>query len=231
MDVENKTQDMQLDKKYVGGFCFATIFFLFILGSLLGTCYEELLTFTKKGIWESRQGLIYGPFNPVYGIGVIIFVIFLGKNDEKREWYLTYIYCCLLGGATEYILNWGQQVFFHSHSWDYSGYFMNIGGRTTVPFMLFWGILGLFVLKVMYPLVSKILYKIPDLIGRAIYYSLLVFMIFDISISIIATTRQVARHKGKKANTSIGVFCDRVYTDEYLKDIYPNAKVNRGKMK
>lgn len=212
-------------KRFHCGFCFKTIFFLFVIGCFLGTCYEEILTFSKKGIWESRQGLIYGPLNPVYGVGVAIFVICLGKNDKNRSWIKTYLYSSLLGGATEYVLNWAQEIIFHSHSWDYTGYFLNIGGRTTVPFMLFWGFLGLVILKILYPLVLNLLNRLPNWFGQTLYMSLLTFIIFDISISILATTRQVERRKGKKPITVIGEICDKIYTDEYLKRIYPNAKI------
>lgn len=216
-------------KKFPNGYCFTTIFVLFVVGCFLGTCYEEILTFTKKGIWESRQGLIYGPFNPVYGIGVIIFVILLGKHDAKRDWYYTYFYCCLLGGATEYILNWAQEVIFHTHSWDYSQHFLNIGGRTTIPFMLFWGILGLFVLKILYPFVSHLLGKLSYRLGYILFTFLFLFMIFDIIVSICATYRCTMRHEGKKPITVIGELCDRYYPDEYLRKIYPNAKIKKEK--
>ncbi len=33
----------------------------------------------QKGYFESRQGLIYGPFTPVYGIGAIIYYLILRK--------------------------------------------------------------------------------------------------------------------------------------------------------
>lgn len=212
-------------KTFDSGYCFKTIFFLFVIGCFLGTCYEEILTFAKKGIWESRQGLIYGPLNPVYGVGVVIFVIFLGKEDDKRSWYTTYLYSCLLGGATEYVLNWAQEVIFHSHSWDYTGYFLNIGGRTTVPFMLFWGFLGLVILKILYPLLSFFLSKLPYWFGQTLYIGFLLFIIFDIVVSVVATTRQVERRKGNVPKTIIGELCDKIYTDDYLKQVYPNAKV------
>ena len=39
----------------------------------------------QKGYFESRQGLIYGPFTPVYGIGAIIYYLILNniKKDNK----------------------------------------------------------------------------------------------------------------------------------------------------
>ena len=49
------------------------IFWIFVIGSLLGYIYEIIITYFKLGHFENRQGLIYGPFIPVYGIYIILF--------------------------------------------------------------------------------------------------------------------------------------------------------------
>ena len=41
------------------------------------------------------------------------------------------------GGAVEYILSVLEELVLGTRSWDYSAYFLNIGGRTTLPYMLF----------------------------------------------------------------------------------------------
>ena len=48
------------------------IFWLFILGSILGYIFEMIVVLFQKGYFESRQGLIYGPFTPVYGMGILL---------------------------------------------------------------------------------------------------------------------------------------------------------------
>ena len=70
------------EKKFAEGYCFKKIFIFFLIGCLIGTYYEEILHFIKTSNWESRGGLIYGPFSPIYGLGVAVFVILLGKNNE-----------------------------------------------------------------------------------------------------------------------------------------------------
>ena len=44
------------------------IFWLFVIGSIVGYIYEMIVVLVQKGYFESRQGLIYGPFTPIYGI-------------------------------------------------------------------------------------------------------------------------------------------------------------------
>ena len=51
------------------------IFWIFIIGSILGYIFEMIVVLFQKGYFESRQGLIYGPFTPVYGIGGIAYYI------------------------------------------------------------------------------------------------------------------------------------------------------------
>ena len=61
------------------------VFWLFIIGSILGYIFEMIVVLFQKGYFESRQGLIYGPFTPVYGIGAIIYYLILNniKKDNK----------------------------------------------------------------------------------------------------------------------------------------------------
>ena len=51
---------------------FSKIFIIFMIGSIIGYIVEMIVAFVQNGHFESRQGLIYGPFTPAYGIGIII---------------------------------------------------------------------------------------------------------------------------------------------------------------
>ncbi|MEG0824048.1 MAG: putative ABC transporter permease, partial [Erysipelotrichaceae bacterium] len=170
-------------KVFAKGFCFSKIFAIFFIGCIVGTYYEQFLTLFTRGVWESRSGLIYGPFNPIYGFGFAGFIAILGKHIKERKWYLTYFFSCLIGGISEYSLSLIGDTLFHATSWDYTGYFLNIGGRTTIPFMLGWGLGGMVILYILYPFLSKLIEKIPYKIGHILFPILLVFMIFNMLIS------------------------------------------------
>lgn len=45
------------------------IFAYFIVFCMLGFLLETVYAFVTKGVVESRQGFIYGPFCPIYGVG------------------------------------------------------------------------------------------------------------------------------------------------------------------
>lgn len=218
--VENKNEK----RIFAQGYCFAKIFMLFVIGSIVGVYYEQILSYFQFGEIQSRKGVIYGPFNPLYGLGFAAFIFLLGKNHEKRKWYSNYLYCCVIGGVTEYVIAWVMEILFQAKSWDYTGYFLNIGGKTTIPFMLVWGIGGMVLLKLVYPFLSKWIEKTPWNIARVVYPLLVIFMITDMLVSYTALIRQGFRKEGKEPYTMIGRAYDKIYNDEFLYKIYPNME-------
>ncbi len=222
MDHPRREHDAEDHRTFAEGWCVEKIVMFFVIGSIIGTYYEQLLYFCQTLVWESRRGLIYGPFSPVYGIGFAVFVLALGKGNETRPWYKTYLYSTLLGGVAEYVMSWFQEVFLHTKSWDYTGYFLSIDGRTTIPFMMFWGLGGLVFMKFLYPVLSNLIEQIPYYIAKFAYPVLVVFLCLDVMVSGVAVIRQGRRLEGQPPLTVVGVWCDRVYTDEYLKEVFPN---------
>ena len=107
------------EKVFAKGYCFTKIFIFFVLGCLIGTYYEEILWFAKYREITNRQGLIYGPFSPIYGVGVLIFVLLLGKKNNIRSILKTFLYACLIGGITEYATGLIADTFFGVKLWGY----------------------------------------------------------------------------------------------------------------
>ncbi len=122
----------------------------------------------------------------------------------------------------EYIISFLMELVLRAKSWDYSSYFLNINGRTTIPYMLFWGLGIMLLIHFVYPILSKWIESIPKKIGDILVIFLVIFMTFNMIISWTALGRQVLRHKGYEPFTIIGEFYDKVYTDEFLKKIYRN---------
>lgn len=212
---------MSEEKVFAKGFCFAKIFIFFIIGCVIGTYYEEILHFISYGDYSSRQGVLIGPFSPIYGAGIAIFVILLGKHNNERAIWKTLIYTALIGGITEYVTSLIAEVCFGVQFWDYSGYFLNIHGRTTIPFMIFWGLGGTILTKVIYPFVSKYIEKIPYRIARPIYICFVVFISIDLIVSYAAFGRMALRDNGTKPYTFIGEWLDDTFDDDYMYDKFP----------
>lgn len=209
------------EKVFAKGYCFAKVFIFFVIGCLIGTYYEEILWFVRYGEWVNRQGMIYGPFSPIYGVGVAIFVIFLGKYNEQRSIWKTWLYAALIGGITEFVTSWIADVCFGVIFWDYSTYFLNIAGRTTIPFMIGWGIGGTILMKVIYPYISKWLEKIPYHIARPIYIISVIFITFDLIVTYSAFARMAFRNQGHRPFTFIGEIYDHIYDDEFMYHQFP----------
>ena len=215
---------MREEKVFAKGFCFAKIFIFFLIGCLFGTYYEQMLWYFNNGTWIEKQGLIYGPFSPIYGIGVVVFILFLGKNNDNRGIIKTYIYSCIIGGAAECITGLLSNILFGVKFWDYTGYYLNIFGLTTIPFMMFWGLLGLILMKIIYPYISNLIEKIPYKIGMPIYYFILIFMVLNCLLTLVAFTRMTLRNEGKEPVTIIGEFCDKNYDDEFMYKNFPTMR-------
>ena len=209
------------EKVFAKGYCFAKIFIFFVIGCLIGTYYEEILWYVRFGEWVDRQVMIYGPFSPIYGVGVAIFVVILGKHNDQRSILKTWIYAALIGGTTEFITSWIADVCFGVIFWDYSKMFLNIAGRTTIPFMIGWGIAGTVLMKVIYPFVSKWLEKIPYKIAHPIYMATVVFITLDLIITYSAFGRMALRDQGVKPFTFIGELYDKIYDDEFMYHKFP----------
>lgn len=207
---------------FAEGFCFYKVFLLYVIGCMIGVYYEEILTVCRTGEWLSRQGIIYGPFNPVYGLGFLAFTVLLCRN-LKRKWWLTYIYSCFIGGAAEVITSLISEYVFKVNAWDYSDKFLNIMGRTTIPFMLFWGLGGLIFVKFVYPGLSKLIELIPKRIGNLIMPTFLIFVLLSHVISYSALFRYGTRAGGQPASNAIEAVLDKYYDDDLMKQYYENS--------
>ena len=211
----------QKEETFAKGICFKKIFWLFMVGCFFGCVFEMVNHFIHYGDWVSRRGLIYGPLNPVYGLGLVFFVIFLSKIKNPA---LIFLGGMLLGGGCEYLCSLVQEKVFGTLSWDYSHQLFNIGGRTSLKYMLIWGVLALVVMKIVYPFLSNLIEKMPVKTGNILTIILIVFMVANIIISVTACLRQSERAKGMEPSNKVEVFLDKHYPDKRLNTIFQNAK-------
>lgn len=211
----------QKEETFAKGICFKKIFWLFMVGCVFGCVFEMVNHFIHYGDWVSRRGLIYGPLNPVYGLGLVFFVIFLSKIKNPA---LIFLGGMLLGGGCEYLCSLVQEKVFGTLSWDYSHQLFNIGGRTSLKYMLIWGVLALVVMKIVYPFLSNLIEKMPVKTGNILTIILIVFMVANIIISVTACLRQSERASGMAPSNKVELFLDKHYPDKRLNTIFQNAK-------
>lgn len=197
------------------------IFWIFVIGSVFGFFAEMLYALVYTRTIEIRQGLIYGPFIQIYGMGAVAYYILISNIQEPRQ---AFFYGMLMGGALEYLCSFFQEIFFGTISWDYSHLFMNLNGRTSLLYCVYWGIIAIVYLKMIYPVFQKVEPLIDKTSVKIITVFFMLFMIFDITISCMAGNRQQERRQGILPKGSVDEFLDRTYPDELLDRIYNNKK-------
>lgn len=217
------------DGVFAKGMGFKKMFFLFLLGSFLGCIYEDILSmylrYRQTGIisYITKRGLLYGELSPIYGWGACLMVYFLLRKPRKKHEY--FLIGALIGGFFEYLISFLQEAFTGTVSWDYSNRLLNINGRTTIPYMLFWGLLAYIVAVKIYPIFSKMIEQIPIKIGNIIFYLLLGLVSFDMILSFSACIRLGLRHRGYEPITKYGEFLDKNFNDERMSKAYTNMVV------
>lgn len=216
--------ELKLTKRAV----FNQLVLIFTIGCIFGTYWEEIMhlvtSFWATGVpeWESRRGLVYGPFSPVYGIGaVLIYLIFY--LPRFKAW-VCFVGGAIFGGMLEYMLSVLQEWIFGTISWDYSDRLLNIDGRTTIPYMIVWGGLVMIFAQIVLPYLGKVYQQIKEVNMNRICMVLAVFLAFNISMSVAAVLRQTMRHEGNPADKRIEIFLDKRFPDERLQQIYSNTR-------
>ena len=197
------------------------IFWIFVIGSVFGFFAEMLYALVYTRTLEVRQGLIYGPFIQIYGIGAVAYYILISKIQEPTKAFFAGM---AMGGILEYLCSFFQEIFFGTISWDYSNLFLNLNGRISLLYCVYWGIIAVLYLKVIYPIFVKMEPLIEKKSIRVVTIFFVLFMTFDIVISCMAGNRQKERRKNIPSDGPVDEFLDKAYPDELLDKIYNNKK-------
>ncbi len=209
------------DRPFAYGLSLSKLFWLFLIGSFCGTLLETVWAFFVEGHFEMRVGVVMGPFIPVYGGGAVAITLCLYKLYNKND-IIVYAASAVIGATFEYYCSYFQEMFLGTISWDYSDTPFNLDGRTNLLFAFIWGFLGLVWLRYLYPLISRLIEKIPKKPGNIITVILAVFMVVNGVLTIVSIDRKNKRAENIPPQTVIGQFCDTVFTDEYMNFMFPH---------
>lgn len=218
-----QTFESKEDKPFAYGFCFTKLFYLFVIGSFIGTILETIWAFCVDGHFEMRVGMVYGPFIPVYGGGACFLTAALYKLYKLND-TLVFVISAFVGAGFEYFCSWLQEQMFGTVSWDYSDTPFNLDGRTNLMYALIWGFLGLVWVRYLYPWTAKFIEKIPKRAGAIITTFLIVFMAFNGFMSVTATARWTQRTEGVPASNSFEEYLDEKFDNEKMEFLFPGMK-------
>lgn len=207
------------------------LFWIFIIVSIIGCVVETIVCIVQKGHFEIRQGVIYGPFIPVYGAGAVLFYVVVpiitgatANNAKEISNIKIFVYTMILGGVTEYLFSYGQECLFGTISWDYSNIPFNLNGRTSLLHCIYWGVGGIIFIKFLYPYIEDLSNKINMKRLTLATTCLAIFMVYNISISMLAGQRQMERVQNISANSRLDVYLDEKYPDKLMDAIFSNKK-------
>ena len=221
------------------------IFAYFIIYSVIGFIIETIYGMISKGMLESRQSFLYGPFCSIYGIGASVMIVCLQKFKKSHNYQ--FIGGFILGSIIEYLVSFLGEMLLHVKWWDYSNLPFNINGRICIAFSCFWGVLAMYLIGSFNPKIDKIIDKIKAKFTLRILKIAttltIIFMLIDCIITGIAITcfqiRKIEQYNidvDKKeivsqmynkiyGNDKISNFIYKYWSDKKMIMTFPNLKI------
>lgn len=200
---------------------FTYYFWTFMLGSFLGVVVETIWCFIRYRKVESRKGLIFGPFNALYGVATVLLSlsINLSSNETLGNYFIIGV---VIASIVEYLCSYYQEKITGTVSWDYKSFKYNLNGRINLVYSIFWGFLTILWATKFMPVVEGI---VPLLEAHPVLTIVsAVLMSLDCIISLAACVRRKQRRENVFARTRIEKHLDYFYTDEFLDKVYANSK-------
>lgn len=178
------------------------------------------------GEFESRQGFLYGPVCPIYGVGAVVMIVALQKF--KKNGYSIFLGGIIVGSIVEYFISWFGEVFLNVRWWDYSGRFLNINGRICLLYSFYWGVIAIYLMKSLNPNIDRMINffrrKINLKLSRVLIVAVTIFLFIDCLVSAFAIELFLARTVVEKdlpaqgKNRYIAIY-EKYFTEEQSSEL------------
>lgn len=202
-------------------------FWLFIVGGLFGYFYENVWYFLRKHILIIKNGVVFGPFQPIYAIGITLITLLLYKFKNKK-WYQIIFLGAIIGTVFEYGASLFQDYAFGNYSWNYTKFGkLSINGRIYLPYCLGWGLITFIWIKCFMIKIINLFRKIPKKLNTLIVTILSIFMIFNLSLTCITFYRKTARYYNNYTNSKLEKIIDKHFDDDYMDKRFPNLWIRK----
>ena len=159
------------------------LLWLFLAYAFLGWLSETALAAVRKGRLLNR-GFLNVPFSPVYGLGGVLFALFL--PELRSEPFFLFLGGLILATALELFTGILLEKLTGQKWWDYSGQRFQFEGHISLAHSVIWGLCALFCLFVGNKLILLLSGLIPYAVGRLILLGVYVVLGLDILTSLAA---------------------------------------------
>jgi len=198
-------------------------FLNFIICSIFGCIIETIWCIIKNKRYESRKGLLYGPFIPIYGVAGMILSILITELDIKNILSVFFI-GVIVSTIVEFLSSYLQEKIFHSRSWDYSSFPCNLNGRVNLIYSLMFGVVAVLWYVFCYDLSLIIFNNIEFKFIKILCLILFIFIMYDMILSFIVVYRAKMRRSAIIRNNKFWKYIDKKYPDERILKAYSNME-------
>ena len=175
------------------------LFLIFFLYSVLGYLVEIInCSIIEKKVVLNR-GFCLGPYLPIYGISSVIMRIFLDRYQD--DLFVLFVMAAFICTIMEFITSYILEAIFHTRWWDYHNKKFNIDGRVCLSNSILFGLGGVFIIKVLSPIVDKIvMFLLPY---KIITFLLFLCFLFDVIITLVTLSElKIAERKFTKLDAT-----------------------------
>ena len=162
---------------------YITYFFIY---SFLGWIIETIYAMFVHGYFVKR-GFLFGPICPIYGFGAVLLLMATKKLYKKP--FLKFLIATIAFTLFEYMVSFILEMLFGLRWWDYSNDFLNIQGRVSLLYSIFWGVIGLILLEKLHPYIQDKIQNITkgntNNIQKFVCFILIGILILDTVFSVL----------------------------------------------
>jgi len=160
---------------------FYEILWIFFIYAVIGWCIEVAFVAVNRGVFVNR-GFMNGPYCPIYGLGMLIVVTVL--NPVKDSLLFLFLGSFILTTVLEYITGLILEKIFGNKWWNYSEMPFNIHGYVCLAFSILWGLGGVFVMRLVHPIIYRIVLWIPETIGCIFITIFMIGFVVDLCVTV-----------------------------------------------
>lgn len=194
---------------------FFHLVWLFLLVSFLGLFGETVVSFIVDGHWESRAGFVAGPFSPIYGVGAVLFTVFVNPLRSRSSIAL-FLSSALVGGLFEYIAGWFFEWRYGIVAWSYASQPMNFHGHTCVGMMVVWGLIGVAWVLWALPRAVALVDRIPEDMRHTLTSIAFALIMADASCTLLAFDCWFLRTSGFEPVDVVQQFFATCFNDDFM---------------